>query len=71
MIAMKRMWVNQPSTLQPLHELSGTNVLALPEGQDYYRIYFLEGPIISQRAHRLWLSEGWCRGLDGSPPEPD
>ena len=27
-----RMWINQPSTLQPLHHLHGTNVLAIPEG---------------------------------------
>lgn len=55
---IKRMWVNQPSTLQPLHHLHGANVLAVKEGQDW-RIYFLSGDVISQQAPRLSLSEGW------------
>ena len=54
----KRMWVNQPSTLQPLHHLHGMNVLAIPDG-DGWQIYFLSGSIISQHAPRLTLSEGW------------
>lgn len=56
---IERMWVNQPSTLQPLHTLHGTNVLAHPEHGDTWRIYFTTGPVISQQAPRLALSPGW------------
>lgn len=54
-----RMWVNQPSTLQPHHHLSGTNVLAIREDNDYYRVYFLSGATISMRMSKLSLSKGW------------
>ena len=60
----KRMWVNQPSTLQPLHNLHGTNVLAIPEREGIYRIYFLSGPVISQEASTLCLSNGWTGNLN-------
>lgn len=56
---MKRMWINQPSTLQPLHHLHGTNVLAYMESKDIYRIYFLTGDIISMRVQAIPLSLGW------------
>lgn len=54
----RRMWVNQPSTHQPLHRLHGTNVLAV-EYAGAYRIYFLAGPVISQVAPKEALSPGW------------
>lgn len=57
---IKRMWVDQPSTSQPLHHLDGTNVLAVPEG-DGWRIYFLSGEVVSQVAPKLSLSRGWVR----------
>lgn len=56
---IKRMWIDQPSTSQPLHHLNGTRVLAYPEYANTYRIYFLSGDMISMLADRLWLSEGW------------
>ena len=56
---IKRMWVNQPSTLQPDHKLNGTNVLALDTGEKYIEIFFLNGDVISQRIARLSLSLGW------------
>jgi hypothetical protein len=52
------MWVNQPSTLQPLHKLHGTNVLAVAEGNDW-RIYFLNGAVVSQDAPKNSLANGW------------
>lgn len=55
---IRRMWVNQPSNLQLLHHLHGTNVLAIEEG-DGWRIYFLDGAVISQQAERSSLSDGW------------
>jgi hypothetical protein len=53
-----RMWINQPSTDQPLHSLHGTNVLAVIEDNDW-RIYFLSGVVVSQVAHASSLSIGW------------
>ena len=60
--AMKRMWVNQPSTLQPLHELHGTCVLACPDTDRTKRAYFLSGDVIDMQIPRKALSEGWPEG---------
>ena len=54
-----RMWVNQPSTLQPLHHMHGTNVLATRDSDGGARVYFLSGPIVSQQMMWEWLSLGW------------
>lgn len=53
---MTRMWINQPSTLQPLHHLHGTNVLS-EDGTN--RIWFLSGPVISMVVPHNVLSLGW------------
>ncbi len=58
-IKPQRMWINQPSTLQPLHKLHGKNVLAIRESQGWYTIYFLDGDVISQIAPLNTLSNGW------------
>ena len=55
----QRMWVNQPSTLQPLHHLHGVNVLAVEENDSCMEIYFLKGPVVSQVAPKEALSPGW------------
>lgn len=52
---MTRMWVNQPSTQQPLHHMHGTNVLADPDN----RVYLLSGPVISMQVPPNTLSKGW------------
>jgi hypothetical protein len=62
---MKRMWINQPSTLQPLHHLNGTNVLVdekdvSPSGESV-TIYFITGDVIKQYAPKLSLSKGWIK----------
>lgn len=57
---MKRMWIDQPSSLQPLHHLHGINVISMPfDHNGFTYIYFLSGDVVSMRAHRLWLSAGW------------
>lgn len=56
---IERKWINQPSTLQPLHHLHGTNVLAAKEYDDTYRIFFLKGDTISMQVSSLYLSDGW------------
>lgn len=57
--APQHMWINQPSTLQPLHHLHGTNVLAIHETDQTMRIYFLSGDAVSQHAPNNTLSPGW------------
>lgn len=56
---MERMWINQPSKLQVYNQLHGTNVLAIKESDTVYRVYFLEGNVVSQRVSKLALSKGW------------
>lgn len=61
----QRMWINQPSTLQPYHNLHGINVLAIPgRTNNYYWVYFLTNDtngrdIESMEVHRMALSDGW------------
>lgn len=57
--AMTRMWINQPSTLQPLHRLHGVRVLAGPDTDETMRAYFLEGDVIDMQIVRQALSAGW------------
>lgn len=56
---VKRAWINQPSSAQPLHKLHGTNVLAVYEGYDTWRVYFLNGETISMEVSELSISDGW------------
>lgn len=55
----RRMWINQPSTLQPLHAFNGMNVIAVHEYDDTARIYWLSGDIESSLCSWSCLSEGW------------
>ena len=65
MTNMQRMWVNQPSTLQPHHDRHGDLVLARPEDYDpqISRVYFTRGPTISMQMARRCLIEGWPKHL--------
>lgn len=56
---MKRMWINQPSTLQPLNHLHGVRVLAGPDTDVCARVFFLSGDTISMQVPHRALSEGW------------
>lgn len=58
---MKRMWINQPSTLQPHHKLHGVRVLAEDPKVGYRRIWFTGGDVISMEISMSALSEGWPR----------
>lgn len=55
----RRAWINQPSSLQPLHALHGTNVLVVADDTGFCRAYFLSGDVISIRVKRESLSPGW------------
>ena len=56
---LERMWVNQPSTLQPHHVLNGRRVLAASRRPTYTKVYFVDGPVISMRVASVALSPGW------------
>lgn len=48
-----RGWINQPSTLQPLHELHGKSCIVVDNGdKDSVRLYFTEGEVHSMEALR-------------------
>lgn len=55
----QRMWINQPSALQALHALHGTNVIATNDGERTMRVYFLNGAIESQQVPGESLAIGW------------
>lgn len=56
---IKRMWINQPSTGQILHDMHGTKVLAHREPCGYWTVYFLSGDTVSMQVPYGCLSEGW------------
>ncbi len=59
---MKRMWINQPSTLQPYHGWHGCNVLVDFEKDGGEPVaYFLFGDLVSMQVSPLALSEGWLK----------
>jgi len=53
-----RAWINQPSTLQPLHHLHGKYCIAVDKGKSYKTVtlYFTEGEIYSILAPRSSVS---------------
>ena len=59
-MTLGRFWINQPSTLQPLHKWHGVNVIApINDGRDWCYAYFTSGNTISMQVSRLELSPGW------------
>jgi hypothetical protein len=61
-----RMWINQPSTHQPLHHMHGERVLAEGDVHGYRTVYLLSGQVISMRIPAETLSEGWPNHLRGA-----
>jgi hypothetical protein len=57
----RRMWINQPSTLQYEHKFHGQNVLAYNYNRNTLTtlVYFTGGEIISCEVFTSALSEGW------------
>jgi hypothetical protein len=53
-----RAWINQPSTLQPMHNYHGMRGIAIvdPMQSDAIRIYFSEGELFSMQVDPKWLS---------------
>jgi hypothetical protein len=52
-----RAWINQPSTLQPLHRLHGTYCIAVEDRPGNVRLYFTEGAIHSMDADPICISK--------------
>lgn len=63
---MYRARIDQPSTLQPLHHMHGTNVIVDPNslksnGGDSVTVALLEGPVITMVVPLMALAEGWSK----------
>lgn len=56
---LQRGWINQPSTLQPLHHRHGTRVLIDLHDDGFATVYFISGPVVSARVPNSALSLGW------------
>lgn len=55
----KRMWVNQPSTLQPYHKFHEMEVIAFKLDEKVSQVYFISTSWIGMEMDNLSLSEGW------------
>ena len=51
-----RAWINQPSTLQPLHSFHGKPCIVQDSGERSLRLWFTEGDIHSMEALRECIS---------------
>jgi hypothetical protein len=61
-----RVWVNQPSTLQPDHNIHGALGIALEDPNvhpDCVDVYWVKGEAICSRMLRASLSRGWPEHL--------
>lgn len=60
-----RAWINQPSALQPLHNLHGTLVLVVGEGlsNNSWEVCPIKGETISMVVPKLCVSVGWPEHL--------
>ena len=59
---LERMWIDQPSTHQPLHAMHGVDVLVNTEGLNEFgsvRAYPTSGSVISLVVDITALSKGW------------
>lgn len=59
---IRRAWINQPSTLQPLHHLHGLRVLAHRDTGTHQRVYPISGNIVSLQVPNDAVSDGWPEG---------
>ncbi len=56
-----RLWINQPSTLQPLHNMHGQRVILIryEDNGDFVQVAPISGNTLTMRVSVLCLSEGW------------
>jgi hypothetical protein len=60
--SLRRMWVDQPSTLQHAHKYHGAHVLVVEEElarEKIVQVWFASGDVISTMMDRIALSNGW------------
>lgn len=55
-MSIYRAWINQPSTLQPLHHLHGTACIVHDTGDQSVTLYFTSGDVHSTTALRQCIS---------------
>lgn len=61
---VKRVWVNQPSTLQAGHRFHGRlGIAVIDRERDDVRLYYRSGATISSDVCESWLSDGWPEHL--------
>jgi hypothetical protein len=62
-----RAWINQPSTLQPHHNLHGKRVVVIPSESQFdktVRVFFADNDdSISMEIFPTCLSDGWPKHL--------
>jgi hypothetical protein len=61
-----RAWINQPSTLQPLHSLHGKYCIVIDDDQAFVKLCFTEGDIHSMMADRKCVSQVHLSGATQS-----
>jgi len=59
-----RAWINQPSTLQPLHKMHGTHCIVHDTGDESVTLYFTEGVLHSTTALRQCISRIYLSGAE-------
>lgn len=52
-----RAWINQPSTLQPLHKMHGQRCIVQDTGDRSVQVWFTEGAVHSMQVLRECLSK--------------
>lgn len=55
-MSIYRAKINQPSTLQPLHDRHGERCIVYDIGGEFVTLYFTEGAVHSMEASRLCIS---------------
>lgn len=62
---LQRRWINQPSKLQPDHDLHGTNVFLLNNDPNdkYCDVLVVKGSFNTMRIAKLSLSNGWLNNF--------
>lgn len=63
-MSMFRARIDQPSTLQPLHHMNGTKVIAdgnsiKTNGGNSITVALLEGPVITMVVPTIAIAKGW------------
>ena len=61
-----RAWINQPSTLQPLHHMHGVKCIVEDNGGNTVTLYFTEGDVHSMEAFKICVSRVYLSASEQS-----